>query len=57
MRPSWLGGRRGLVGQQVALAEDDELAVDAADRLHDVDVLADDAVMSFDAVSACARLF
>src|SRR5215471_3872317 len=32
----------GLVGDQVALAEDDQLAVDGADRLDDMDVLADD---------------
>jgi len=39
------GGRAaggGLVGDQVALAEDDQLAVEDADGLDDVHVLADD---------------
>ena len=39
----WTGQQAaGLVGQQLALAEHDQLAVDALDRLDDVDVLADD---------------
>ena len=44
--PSWVAAGRpvdgALVGDQVALAEDDELAVDPLDRLHHVRALADD---------------